>query len=78
MFTRNALCAIVKPAVGLTMENFLAKLLDPAIKIGTSTPKANPAGDYTWAMFRLAEKIKPGSYVLIAERTWVMRSVATT
>jgi ABC-type molybdate transport system substrate-binding protein len=47
------------------MENFLAKLLDPAIKIGTSTPKADPAGDYTWAMFRLAEKIKPGSYAIL-------------
>jgi molybdate transport system substrate-binding protein len=65
MFTRNALCAVVKPAVGLTGENFLAKLLDPAIKVGTSTPQADPAGDYTWAMFRLADAIKPGSYAIL-------------
>jgi molybdenum ABC transporter molybdate-binding protein len=65
MFTRNALCAVAKPAIGLTMDNFLAKLLDPAVKIGTSTPRADPAGDYTWAMFGLAEKIKPGSYAIL-------------
>jgi ABC-type molybdate transport system substrate-binding protein len=65
MFTRNALCAIAKPSVGLTTENFLAKLLDPAVKLGTSTPKADPAGDYTWAMFHLAEAIKPGSYAIL-------------
>jgi len=65
MFTRNALCVVVKSAVGLTTENFLAKLLDPAVKVGTSTPKADPAGDYTWAMFRAAEAMKPGSYAIL-------------
>ncbi|HEY6257529.1 MAG TPA: molybdate ABC transporter substrate-binding protein [Xanthobacteraceae bacterium] len=65
MFTRNALCAIAKPAVGLTTENFLAKLLDAGVKVGTSTPGADPAGDYTWAMFRLAEANKPGSYAIL-------------
>jgi molybdate transport system substrate-binding protein len=65
MFTRNALCAIAKPTVGLTTENFLDKLLDPGIKVGTSTPDADPAGDYTWAMFRLADAIKAGSFALL-------------
>jgi molybdate transport system substrate-binding protein len=65
MFTRNALCAIAKPAVGLTTENFLARLLDPAVKVGTSTPKSDPAGDYTWTMFRLADTIRPGSYAIL-------------
>ena len=65
MFTRNTLCAVAKPAVGLNTENFLARLLDPAVKIGTSTPKADPAGDYTWAMFQIADTIKPGSYAVL-------------
>jgi molybdate transport system substrate-binding protein len=49
----------------LTTANFLDKLLDPAVKLGTSTPKADPAGDYTWAMFRLADMLRPGSFAVL-------------
>jgi len=45
--------------------NFLDKLLDPGVKLGTSTPKADPAGDYTWAMFRLADRLKAGSFAVL-------------
>jgi molybdate transport system substrate-binding protein len=45
MFTRNTLYGIAAPQVGLTTANFLDRLLDPAVKLGTSTPKADPAGD---------------------------------
>src|SRR5215831_3509436 len=65
MFTRNTLCAVATPSVGLTTANFLDKLLDPSIKLGTSTPKADPSGDYTWAMFRLADRLKPGSFAVL-------------
>jgi molybdate transport system substrate-binding protein len=79
MFTRNALCAIAKHIVGLTPESFLAKLLDPAVNVGTSTPKADPAGDYTWAMFRIADTIKPGSYAILdAKARQIVGGPATT
>src|SRR5215472_909125 len=65
MFTRNALCAMAMPHVGLTTTNFLDKLLDPGVKLGTSTPKADPSGDYTWAMFRLADTLRPGSLAVL-------------
>src|SRR5262245_30340369 len=65
MFTRNTLCAMARPQVGLSTANFLDKLLDPGIKLGTSTPKADPAGDYTWAMFRLADRLRPGSFAVL-------------
>ena len=65
MFTRNTLCAVATPQVRLTTANFLDTLLDPSIKLGTSTPRADPAGDYTWAMFRLADTLKPGSYAVL-------------
>ena len=41
---------------------------DPGVKLGTSTPKADPAGDYTWAMFRLADKLKPGSFAVLDQK----------
>lgn len=61
LFARNRLCALVRPGLSLTSETFLATLLDPQIKLGTSTPKADPLGDYTWAMFAKADTIRPGS-----------------
>jgi Bacterial extracellular solute-binding protein len=42
MFTRNTLCAVALPRLELTSGNFLDKLLDPGVKLGTSTPKADP------------------------------------
>jgi ABC-type molybdate transport system substrate-binding protein len=68
MFTRNALCAFAVPKVGLTSANFIDRLLDPATKLGTSTPKADPAGDYTWLMFHRAEAIHPGAYAILDQK----------
>ncbi|TBW40311.1 molybdate ABC transporter substrate-binding protein [Siculibacillus lacustris] len=60
-FTGNRLCAMAPPAVGLTADNLLDKALDPQLRLGTSTPKADPAGDYAWAMFERAESLRPGA-----------------
>ena len=68
MFTRNTLCGVAVPKVGLTAENFLDRLLDPAVRIGTSTPKADPAGDYTWLMFHHAEALRAGSYEILDKK----------
>jgi molybdate transport system substrate-binding protein len=46
-------------------DTLLATRLDPKIKLGTSTPKADPAGDYTWAMFAKADAVRPGSRALL-------------
>lgn len=62
LFTRNALCAMALPEVGLTTANLVDKLLDPAVKIATSTPKADPGGDYTWMMFERVERVRPGAF----------------
>jgi molybdenum ABC transporter molybdate-binding protein len=61
LFARNRLCALVRPGLQLTPDTLLAALLDPQIKLGTSTPKADPLGDYTWAMFGKADAARPGS-----------------
>jgi molybdenum ABC transporter molybdate-binding protein len=61
-FTGNSLCAIAQPELNLTTVNLLDKLLDPAVKMASSTPKADPSGDYTWAMFERADKLKPGAF----------------
>jgi len=60
-FTRNRLCALARPTVGLTSANMLDRLLDPGVRLATSTPGADPAGDYTWAVFARAEAIRAGA-----------------
>jgi molybdate transport system substrate-binding protein len=60
-FTRNRLCAIARAAVGLTPANMLDRLLDPAVRLATSTPGADPAGDYAWAVFARAEAVRAGA-----------------
>jgi molybdenum ABC transporter molybdate-binding protein len=62
VFARNTLCALVAPGVAVTSQTLLDRMLDPAVKLGTSTPKADPSGDYAWLLFERAEKQRPGAY----------------
>jgi molybdenum ABC transporter molybdate-binding protein len=65
LFTRNKLCATGRDSLGLTPDTVLGVLLDPAVHLGTSTPKADPAGDYAWKLFERAEAVKPGSFAAL-------------
>ena len=60
-FTRNRLCAIARGSLGLTSANMLDRLLDPAVRLATSTPGSDPGGDYAWAVFARAEGMHPGA-----------------
>lgn len=55
-FARNAMCALARPGLELKPETLVQKLLDPAVRLGTSTPKADPAGDYAWMVFDRIEQ----------------------
>lgn len=61
IFAHNRVCVTARPDVGLTTANLLAKLLDPKVGIGTSTPNADPGGDYAWALFDKADDVEPGA-----------------
>jgi ABC-type molybdate transport system substrate-binding protein len=67
-FARNTLCALVRPGLDVTSANLLGRMLDPKIKLGTSTPKADPSGDYAFEVFRKAEGLQAGANdVLVAK-----------
>ncbi|GAB4239441.1 MAG: molybdate ABC transporter substrate-binding protein [Kiloniellaceae bacterium] len=61
LFARNKLCALVQPGIKVASANLLDVMLDPAVRLGTSTPKADPSGDYAWALFAKAEAVKAGA-----------------
>jgi ABC-type molybdate transport system substrate-binding protein len=65
MFTRNRLCALGRQTLGLTQDNLLPRMLDPAVRLATSTPGADPGGDYAWAMFVRADTLHPGAQAIL-------------
>lgn len=62
VFTRNALCALTSEQISTTPDTLLATMLRSDVRVGTSTPKADPSGDYAWALFRQADQLQPGAY----------------
>jgi ABC-type molybdate transport system substrate-binding protein len=54
-FTRNALCVLATPAFSLNGKTLAQRLLDAEVRVGTSTPKADPSGDYAFTMFERFE-----------------------
>lgn len=60
-FTRNSLCLFSRPGVSVTSDTVLERMLDPKLTLATSTPNSDPSGDYTWAAFAKADKIRPGA-----------------
>ncbi|MBL8670929.1 MAG: molybdate ABC transporter substrate-binding protein [Alphaproteobacteria bacterium] len=60
-FATNVLCALARPEVAATPQTLLDRMLDPMVKLGISTPKADPSGDYAWEAFARAEALRPGA-----------------
>lgn len=61
VFTRNALCALTSDKLAATPATLLETMLQPSVRVGISTPKADPAGDYAWALFGKADALQPGA-----------------
>ena len=61
LFARNRLCALARLGLEVTPETLLDRMLDPAVKLGTSTPRVDLAGDYAFALVAQAEAVRPGA-----------------
>jgi molybdate transport system substrate-binding protein len=68
LFARNRLCALVRPGLAVESATLLDRMLDPQIKLATSTPRSDPAGDYAWEVFRRADRIKPGNFAALERK----------
>lgn len=60
-FVRNRLCIQGQGRLGLAPDTILDRMLDPALVLATSTPRADPGGDYAWAVFARADQARPGA-----------------
>jgi molybdate transport system substrate-binding protein len=59
-FARNRLCIVSRAELELSEESFTEVLANSTLRIGTSTPGDDPAGDYAFEMFDRIEASQPG------------------
>lgn len=60
-FARNTLCALAQPGLEVTSETLLATMLREEVRVGTSTPLADPSGDYAFELFERADALSAGA-----------------
>jgi molybdate transport system substrate-binding protein len=60
-FARNRLCLVSRATLGITPDTMLDRMLDPKLRLATSTPGADPGGDYAAAVFVRADAVHPGA-----------------
>ncbi len=67
-FARNRLCVIARDDLKLEARTLLDRLLAPELRLATSTPGADPGGDYALAVFDRADTVKPGAGKALREK----------
>jgi molybdate transport system substrate-binding protein len=65
LFARNRMCALARRSLGLTPGTLLEAMLAPHVRLATSTPGADPGGDYAWAVFARAGAVRPGAQAIL-------------
>jgi molybdate transport system substrate-binding protein len=78
LFAKNALCIVTVADRPLDAANLVETLLKPDVKIGTSTPVSDPAGDYTWEMFRKVDATRPGAFDTLSKKAQQLVGGPTT
>jgi ABC-type molybdate transport system substrate-binding protein len=68
MFARNTLCVLAGADRPYATGNLVETLLEPEVRIGTSTPGADPSGDYTWELFHKLDAAKPGAFATLSKK----------
>jgi molybdate transport system substrate-binding protein len=76
MFARNSICALAPEGLGLTEATIVDKLLDPATRIGISTPKVDPLGDYTVEVYHRVSRARASAADDLMARSTVIGAPA--
>jgi len=74
-FARNRMCIISRQSAGVTERNLIDRMLARGVRIKTSTPIADPSGDYAWAIFDRIDSMRPGTGAGLREKALALMSV---
>jgi ABC-type molybdate transport system substrate-binding protein len=78
LFARNQLCALARPGLAVGSGNLLDRMMDGHVKLGTSTPRADPSGDYAWEVFRKADAQRPGAFATLSHKALQLTGVPSS
>ena len=73
---RNRMCIVSRRSAGVTAANLIDRMLAKDVRLKTSTPVADPAGDYAWAIFDRIEALRPGSGAILKEKAQASMSLS--
>jgi molybdate transport system substrate-binding protein len=76
-FAQNRMCLTAKRATGVTQANLVDRMLAPDIRIRTSEPVADPAGDYAVIIFDRIDKLHPGAGDMLRDKAKKLRDTLT-
>lgn len=77
-FARNRMCIISRQSAGVTEHNLIDRMLANGVRVKTSTPIADPSGDYAWQIFDRIDSLRPGAGATLKERAQALMSVNAT
>jgi ABC-type molybdate transport system substrate-binding protein len=67
-FARNRMCIVSRRSAGVTATNLVDRLLANGTRLKTSTPVADPSGDYAWSIFKKVDAIRPGAQGILERK----------
>jgi molybdate transport system substrate-binding protein len=67
-FARNRMCLVARKSTAVTPENLIDRMLASDLRLRTSTPVADPAGDYAMAIFDRIDAERPGAGRILRDK----------
>jgi len=77
-FARNRMCIIARRTAGVTAANLIEQLLARKVRLRTSMPSADPAGDYAWSIFDRIDAQRSGAGAILKAKAQASMSLAAT
>jgi molybdate transport system substrate-binding protein len=75
-FARNRMCLAARGSAGVTAANLVDRMLAADLRLRTSTPIKDPAGDYAMAIFDRIDAARPGAGRILREKAQRMLDAA--
>jgi molybdate transport system substrate-binding protein len=72
---RNRMCILSRRSAGVTPENLIDRMLAGPTRVKTSTPIADPGGDYAWAIFDRIDALRPGAGAVLKSKAQALMSL---
>jgi molybdate transport system substrate-binding protein len=73
---RNRMCIVSRRSAHVTSANVIERMLSTGMRVKTSTPVADPSGDYAWAIFERIDALRPGTGAKLKDKARALMSLS--